>query len=444
MGTTLYHKGTWVEELDEPIHPHSALRIDYDMARSGFHKAIILVYVIGFVAVALVSVVLLILDLTDWWRVLFNVVAYNVMALLLGFIVYRLALRTWLQGHTAGRVLSVAEICSDAVYSADSNAIITTWSKGAERMLGYTAEEIIGQTVASILPEDFMEREVEGLKKLIEDGIVTHHLSYNVRRDGEVFPTEASITLLKEPDGSPAGFLSVLRDRTHQVEIEEELKRIRDEPVTSAEPGTPVKTEVPSGEEPGQNRYAAEATVRALAAVAERRDPYTAGHQRRVSQLATAIAREMGLDEDQADCVRVAGMLHDTGKVVIPGEILSKPSSLSEFEYAIIKTHPKVDYEIVEGIEFPWPIARTVLQHHERLDGSGYPSGLKGDEIIPEARILAVADVVEAMSSHRPYRPSLGLEKALAEVSAGSGTRFDPAVVDACVRLFKEKGFELK
>ena len=444
MGTTLYHKGTWVEELDEPIHAHSVERIDYDMARSGFLRAILFVYAVGFVAVALISVVLFILNLTDLWRVLFNVVAYNVMALLLGFIVYRLALRTWLQGHTSGRVLSVTEISSDAVYSADSNAIITTWSKGAERMLGYTAEEILGQTVASILPEDFMEREVEGLKKLIEDGIVTHHLSYNVRKNGEVFPTEASITLLKKPDGSPAGFLVVLRDRTRQVEIEEELKRIRDELVTSTEPGAPVKMGVPSGEEQGESTYAAEATVRALAAVAERRDPYTAGHQRRVSQLATAIAREMGLDEDQADCVRVAGMLHDTGKVVIPGEILSKPSSLSEFEYAIIKTHPKVDYEIVEGIEFPWPIARTVLQHHERLDGSGYPSGLKGDEIIPEARILAVADVVEAMSSHRPYRPSLGLEKALAEVSAGSGTRFDPAVVDACVRLFKEKGFELK
>jgi HD-GYP domain-containing protein (c-di-GMP phosphodiesterase class II) len=142
--------------------------------------------------------------------------------------------------------------------------------------------------------------------------------------------------------------------------------------------------------------------------------------------------------------VRIAGILHDTGKDVIPGEILSKPSNLSEFEFGIIKTHPRVDSEIVEGINFPWPVARTVLQHHERLDGSGYPSGLKGDEILLEARILAVADVVEAMASHRPYRPARGIDEALGEVTAGKGTRYDPQVVDACLTLFTEGGFELK
>jgi HD-GYP domain-containing protein (c-di-GMP phosphodiesterase class II) len=139
----------------------------------------------------------------------------------------------------------------------------------------------------------------------------------------------------------------------------------------------------------------------------------------------------------------VAGILHDTGKVVIPAEILSKPSSLSEFEYGIIKTHPKVDSEIVEGIDFPWPVSRAVLQHHERMDGTGYPSGLKGDEIIVEARILAVADVVEAMSSHRPYRPARGIDEALAEIAKGSGSRFDRDVAEACLRLFKENRFEL-
>jgi HD-GYP domain-containing protein (c-di-GMP phosphodiesterase class II) len=151
----------------------------------------------------------------------------------------------------------------------------------------------------------------------------------------------------------------------------------------------------------------------------------------------------MKLPDDQIEGIRIAGILHDTGKVVIPGEILSKPSSLSEFEFGIIKTHPRVDSEIVEGIDFPWPVSRAVLQHHERMDGSGYPSGTRGEDIIVEARILAVADVVEAMSSHRPYRPALGIDKALAEVVQGRGVRYDADVVDACVTLFKEKRFEL-
>lgn len=442
MSTPLYHKGSWAEELESPQNPYSPLRIDYDRARRGFTKAIVLVYVVGFSGVIVVSAVLLVLDLSNWWRVIFNIVAYNVMAILLSLIVYRLALRTWLKGHAAGRVLSVSEISSDAVYSADANAVITTWSKGAKRMLEFTAEEVIGESVALILPDDFMDREAEMLEKLMEDGIVTRHLTYNKRKDGEIFPTEASITLLKKPDGSPAGFLTVLRDRTHQVQIEEELKHIRDEIQNRTVVGATARA-VGSDVQIDEIWSSAEATVRALASVAERRDPYTAGHQRRVSQLATAIAREMDLPEDSIDCVRIAGILHDTGKVVIPAEILSRPSKLSEFEFEIVKTHPNVDYEIVEGIEFPSPIAKAVLQHHERLDGSGYPSGLKGEEIILPARILAVADVVEAMSSHRPYRPALGIDTALGEIFEGSGIRFDPEVVRACVRLFKEKEYDL-
>lgn len=444
MGESLYYKGSWVEGLDMP-RGSAQLQLDYEIARKGFIRAIRLVYVIGLLGVILVSAVLLAMDLSNWWRVIFNIVAYNLMAAILAFIVYRVALRTWLQGHVAGRVLSVSEIYSDAVYSANSSLEISAWSKGAERMLGYTAEEAMHMTVADILPDDFLEREIPVLEQLLEDGYVTRHLSHNVRKNGEVFPTEASITLLKKPDGTPAGFLTVLRDRTHQVRIEEELKRISEEMasevVTDSDELEEVRREIAGGSD--ERRKSAEVTVRALAAVAERRDPYTAGHQKRVSQLATAIAEEMGLGEEMSDCVRVAGMLHDTGKVVIPGEILSRPSSLSEFEFAIIKTHPRVDYEIVEGIEFPWPIATAVLQHHERLDGSGYPAGLKGRDIIEPARILAVADVVEAMSSHRPYRPALGVERALEEIESGKGTRFDPGVVDACVRLFREKRFEL-
>lgn len=185
------------------------------------------------------------------------------------------------------------------------------------------------------------------------------------------------------------------------------------------------------------------AAVRVLASVAERRDPYTAAHQKRVSHLAGAIASEMSLAEERVEGVRVAGLLHDTGKVVIPAEILSKPCPLSEFEFGIVKTHPKADWEILEGIEFPWPVAEAVLQHHERMDGSGYPRGLEAAEIIQEARILAVADVVEAMASHRPHRPAYDIDTALDEIEAGRGNLFDPRVADACLALFREKGYSL-
>ncbi|HEX5337664.1 MAG TPA: HD domain-containing phosphohydrolase [Gallionella sp.] len=186
-----------------------------------------------------------------------------------------------------------------------------------------------------------------------------------------------------------------------------------------------------------------EDAVRAIAATVEMRDPYTAGHQGRVAKLAAAIATQMGLPEEQVHSVHLAGIVHDLGKIRIPAEILSKPGLLSDIEYSLIKTHPPAGYDILKGIDFPWPIAQMVRQHHERLDGSGYPQGLKGDAILLEARILAVADVVEAMSSHRPYRPGLGLDSALAEITRLRGTSFDADVVDACLTLFRDKHYML-
>ncbi|HZX31486.1 MAG TPA: HD domain-containing phosphohydrolase [Rhodocyclaceae bacterium] len=176
-------------------------------------------------------------------------------------------------------------------------------------------------------------------------------------------------------------------------------------------------------------------TVMALGRAIEMRDPYIDGHQKRVSLLAEAIARELGLPEEDAEGIRFAALIHDIGSIRIPSEILCKPGPLKSIEYAIIKSHPQAGFELVQEVDFPWPIAETILQHHERLDGSGYPRGLKGDEILPSARILAVADVAEAMSSHRPYRPALGIAKALEELEAGKGTLFDPAAVEACVRI---------
>ncbi|MGD2124453.1 MAG: response regulator [Desulfobacteraceae bacterium] len=183
-------------------------------------------------------------------------------------------------------------------------------------------------------------------------------------------------------------------------------------------------------------------TIRAMAMTVERRDPYTAGHQSRVADLAGAIASEMALPKARRDGIRMAGMIHDIGKISAPSDILSKPGVLNEHELGLIKTHPQVGYDILEKIAFPWPVAQIVLQHHERMDSSGYPQGLSGNAIILEARIIAIADVVEAMASHRPYRPALGMDKALNEISANRGILYDKEVVDACLKLFREKGFE--
>lgn len=183
------------------------------------------------------------------------------------------------------------------------------------------------------------------------------------------------------------------------------------------------------------------ATIQAMAAMVEIRDPYTAGHQKRVAFLAYKIAEKMGLSADRVQAVCVAGMLHDIGKVRIPVAILNRSGELLAAEYEMIKIHPHIGYELLKEIPFPWPVAQFVLQHHEKLDGSGYPQGLRGDEILPEARILAVADVAEAKSSYRPYRPALGVAKAMDDILRSRGIRYDADVVDICRRLFLEEGF---
>jgi putative nucleotidyltransferase with HDIG domain len=184
--------------------------------------------------------------------------------------------------------------------------------------------------------------------------------------------------------------------------------------------------------------------IQAIALTVESRDPYTAGHQHRVADLACAIATEMNLTPDQVECIQMAGIIHDLGKIYIPAEILNKPGRLNDLEFTFIKNHPEVAFEIIEKIEFPWPIGEIILQHHERMDGSGYPSGLKGPDIKLESRILMVADVVEAMTSHRPYRTAFSLEKALGEIEEKRGILYDPEATDTCLKLFREKGFQFK
>ncbi|HDT14362.1 MAG TPA: HD domain-containing protein [Candidatus Aminicenantes bacterium] len=189
---------------------------------------------------------------------------------------------------------------------------------------------------------------------------------------------------------------------------------------------------------------ALEGTFRALSMTLELRDPYMAGHQQRVSRLAAAIAKEMNLPWEKIEGIRFAGIIHDIGKIAAPVEIMAKPGRLSPTEFLLVKDHPRIGYEMVKDIAFPWPVAHIILQHHERLDGSGYPEGLVGDAILPEARVLAVADVVEALCSLRPYRPALGIEKGLEEVRKGRGLRYDTRAVDACIRLFRESRFSFR
>ena len=187
-----------------------------------------------------------------------------------------------------------------------------------------------------------------------------------------------------------------------------------------------------------------DATIETMSRIIEAKDPYTSGHQHRVCQLAVSLAQELGLSPDKIEGIRIASLIHDIGKIGLPAEILSKPTKLADIEFSLIKGHSQAGSDILKAIDFSYPVANIVLQHHERINGSGYPNGLRADEILLEARILGVADVVEAMSSHRPYRPALGIDKALEEISQNRGILYDPEVVDACLKLFREKGFKFK
>jgi PAS domain S-box-containing protein/putative nucleotidyltransferase with HDIG domain len=239
------------------------------------------------------------------------------------------------------------------------------------------------------------------------------------RKDGTMTSVELSAGRIIY-QGKPANLI-IMRDVTDRRKTEEELSLTL-----------------------GKLRKAMGATIQAMSLTIETRDPYTAGHQKRVSDLARAIATEMKLSSEDIDAIRMAASIHDLGKISIPAEILSKPGKINEFEFRLIQNHPQIGFEILRTIEFPWPIAEIVLQHHERINGSGYPNGLRGEEIHIIARILAVADVVEAMISHRPYRAALTLGEAIHEITKNRGTLYDPDVVDACKRLFIEGRFAFK
>jgi PAS domain S-box-containing protein/putative nucleotidyltransferase with HDIG domain len=286
----------------------------------------------------------------------------------------------------------------------------------AFNLLGYTRKEFPA-TLASLLDQDQLAIAIKRDKEIRRTGVSSEPFEYRLKKkSGGYVWVEVESSLIYR-GGKPYAIQGIARDITARKQAEEELHR---------------------GYQ--QLRETFIETVNALASTVEMKDPYTAGHQRWATRLACSIAKEMGLSEEQIEGIRMAGLIHDIGKINIPAEILSKPGQLSDIQYNMVKIHPQVGCDILREIKFPWPVAQIVLQHHERMNGSGYPEGISGEEIILEARILAVADTVEAMSSHRPYRAAHGIERALEEISRNRGTLYDPEVVDACLTLF-EKGF---
>ncbi len=279
-----------------------------------------------------------------------------------------------------------------------------------------------------------------GAAQLVRD--VTTDPRFAPWREGAVQRGYHSVLALPLKDGAGEVFGAVTIDASEVDAFDEEEMRLMGDLVRDIAYGIGTlrdREERHRSEE--ELHEALEDAIQAVAATVEMRDPYTAGHQQRVGQLAVAIASEMGLTPERVHGLHLACIVHDVGKVGVPAEILSKPGRLNDIEFSLIKQHPKIGYEILKDVRFPWPIAQIVLQHHERLDGSGYPTGLKGEEILLETRILTVADVVEAIFAFRPYRAALGIDKALDEIREKRGRFYDPLVVDACVRVWTERGF---
>lgn len=310
-----------------------------------------------------------------------------------------------------------------AIVNLDREGNVIFWNYGAKSIFGYSSDEILGNSIMSIVPERFRGPHKNGLGHFFSEGTYkTTEKTLELigqNKNGEEFPVELSLETWNI--GKELCITGIMHDISKRKEAENELR---------------------------QNlhtlRKAMGGFIQAISLIVGTRDPYTAGHQKRTADLARAIGNNMGLLKEQVDGIRMAGVIHDLGKIQIPAEILSKPGKISENEFGLIKRHPQVGYDILNTIDFPWPIAKIISQHHEKMDGNGYPLGISGEKILIEARVLCVADVVEAIASHRPYRPSLGIDTALDEITSGRGIKYDSNVVDACMDLFKEKDYVFK
>lgn len=315
------------------------------------------------------------------------------------------------------RFQNMLETTSDWIWETDSKGKFTYSSPKVYDMLGYRSEEILGKSLSDLVSPQQAIIYKKKFEQLFLDQMPYAGLENTcLGQTGQIVVLENNAVPIFNSRDEFLGYRGIARDITERKIAMEALKNSRDD-----------------------LRKSLEETVTSLASTAEKRDPYTAGHQQRVDRLACAIARELGLDEEKIEGLHIAALLHDIGKITLPSEYLAKPTKLSHEEKAIIKCHPQVGYDILKNIHFPWPVAQIVYQHHEHLDGTGYPQKLTDKDILLEAKILMVADVVEAMSSHRPYRPSLGIKKALEEISSGSGTRYHAPSVEACLYLVEEK-----
>jgi PAS domain S-box-containing protein len=299
-------------------------------------------------------------------------------------------------------------------------------SPSLEKLLGYNLEELIQLPLAKLLPTTSLKKAMEHFSTQLSKAITSSKPSSTknlvelefICKNGQLLWAECAFSFIRDEKGKPLSILGESRDITERKRAEEKLQQTLE-----------------------SLKRAVGTTIQVLVSALEVRDPYTAGHQSRVADLACAIATEMGLDKGEIEGIRMAGSIHDIGKLSIPAEILTKPTKLTDNEFALIKVHSETGYDMLKDVESPWPLAQIVYQHHERMDGSGYPNNLKGDKIILDARIMAVADVVEAMASHRPYRAALGMEKALDEIMKNKGILYDEIVADICLKLFTEKGY---
>jgi PAS domain S-box-containing protein len=315
----------------------------------------------------------------------------------------------------------IFEEIDDGYWEVDLRGVYSYCNSAMSKIVGYEIEELVGKSYKIMMDEKTFEMVKSLFNTVYKTGFSNKTIIYElIRKDRSVREVEISSSLIRSSSGEAIGFRGITRDITERVrtiDLEESFKTIR--------------------KVLGQ-------TVQALSLALEVRDPYTAGHHRRVSDLARSIASVMGFSRDRLDGIRIAASIHDIGKISIPSEILSKPGPLTEVEFKLIKTHPQMGYDIVKNINFPWPVAMALHQHHERINGTGYPAGLIGNKIILEARIIAVADVVEAMASHRPYRRAIGTERALDEITTNRGILYDTDVVEACIILFTKNNYKLK
>jgi len=317
---------------------------------------------------------------------------------------------------------SIVENAQEGIFHAAPRERPLSANAAFAALLGYDSPEDLARSVASIAGQIYVHPDEYHavLKKVREEGGVKDYETQFYRKDQSRIWIRMSVSAVRDAQGRLVSYHGFVEDITPWKKLEQE----RQDNINSL-------------------RKSLGATIRAMSATIEARDPYTAGHQRRVADLARAVATEMNLSRDQIDGIRLAGMIHDVGKISVPSEILTKPTTLTALEMKMIRLHAEAGYNILKSIDFPWPIARMVREHHERIDGSGYPFGLPGKDILLESKILAIADVVEAISSHRPYRPSLGIGTALEEIERNAGVLYDETAARACLKIFRENRYRM-